>query len=578
MAEKKWQISVYSIHQLSKATKEVYTVLSTDEKDYDFKNKTILTKLLGVDGRKYISQKLVDSARGAFELFLYYRIHPKAKPKWKDFFSNYVVEGEKIHKDLKNRNESFVLFLYHKEKKKLYVVSGGYGFFVIDKHIESDFGIELLSRIVKNKGDKILQSAKEIGLTSGIAGTFKVFREEYNFNENRNFGNVYQEILASMDKEILEELGVPSHESKKCLVKNSFKINQSLTFSEMINLVRSLDKLMESEPKIIVNDIKKIDPKRHNEFIQKLEKEVFNKLWDNKLNEEWLISNIDLRHKNFEKYILADTYNFSRESYESNSLLLYKIMDKFKNNNEKDFIKKFKMSSLRTFDSEEVALTDDTIFNHLIYEFTLDRKSYFLINGTYYEITNKFKEILNESCKNFITENYNSGLEKVWGNITEGQYNLVYKGDDKTIVLDTITPENIEPCDILKYDDEHVYFYHVKKGFNGSMRDLTNQVFLAASRIQEDRRSEFTYLKKVYEKMRISDTYKEQVDSLEEFIEIVNKKPIFILAVKDNSTKNRNLKDIEKFSSNIAKFSLNELVGNMRNLGIDFKITQIPKA
>ena len=154
----------------------------------------------------------------------------------------------------------------------------------------------------------------------------------------------------------------------------------------------------------------------------------------------------------------------------------------------------------------------------------------------------------------------------------------VYKGDDKTIVLDTITPENIEPCDILKYDDEHVYFYHVKKGFNGSMRDLTNQVFLAASRIQEDRRSEFTYLKKVYEKMRISDTYKEQVDSLEEFIEIVNKKPIFILAVKDNSTKNRNLKDIEKFSSNIAKFSLNELVGNMRNLGIDFKITQIPKA
>ena len=78
--------------------------------------------------------------------------------------------------------------------------------------------------------------------------------------------------------------------------------------------------------------------------------------------------------------------------------------------------------------------------------------------------------------------------------------------------------------------------------------------------------------------MRISDTYKEQVDSLEEFIEIVNKKPIFILAVKDNSTKNRNLKDIEEFSSNIAKFSLNELVGNMRNLGIDFKITQIPKA
>jgi uncharacterized protein (TIGR04141 family) len=345
----------------------------------------------------------------------------------------------------------------------------------------------------------------------------------------------------------------------------------------MINLVKSLDKLMESEPKITVNDIKKIDPKRHDEFIQKLEKEVFDTLWDKKLDEEWLLSNIDLRHKNFEKYVLADTYNFSRESYDSNSLLLYKIMDKFKNNSKKDFIKKFKTNFLRTLDSEDVRLTNDTIFNHFIYEFTFDTKSYFLINGKYYEITNDFKEILNESCKNFINENYDSGLEKTWGDTTEGIYNLEYKGDEKTIVLDTITPENIEPCDILKYDDEHVYFYHVKKGFNGSMRDLTNQVFLAASRIQEDKRSEFKYLTSVYEKMQISDTYKGQVNTLEEFIKILNKKPIFILAVKDDAKKDRDLKDIKKFSSNIAKFSLNELVGNMRNLGVDFKITQIKR-
>ena len=577
MAEKKWQISVYSIHQLSKATKEVYQVLSTDEKDYAFKNRIILTKLLGVDGRKYISQKLVDSTRGVFELFLYYRIHPKPKPQWKDFFSNYVMEEEKIHEDLKNKNESFVLFLYHKEKKKLYVVSGGYGFFVIDKHIESDFGIELLSRIVKNKGDKILQSAKEIGLTSGIAGTFKVFREEYNFHENRNFGNVYQEILASMDKDILRELGIPSNEVKKCLVKNSFKLNQSLTFSEMINLVKSLDKLMEKEPKITVNDIKKIDPKRNSEVIKKLEREILDKLWKKKLDKEWLANNIDLRHKNFEKYVLADNYKFSGEVYDSNYLLLNKIIEKFENVNKKDFIKKLKTNSLRTSDSEDINLTDDTIFNHFIYEFIVDTKSYFLINGKYYEITNDFKGILNESCKNFINENYDNGLAKKWGNTTEGVYNLSYKGDNKTIVLDTITPENIEPCDILKYDDEHVYFYHVKKGFNGSMRDLTNQVLLAASRIQEDKRSDFKYLTSVYEKMQISDTYKGQVNTLEEFIKIVKKKPIFILAVKDDSTKNRYLKNIEEFASNIAKFSLNELVGNMRTLGVDFRITQIKR-
>lgn len=577
MTKKKWQISVYSIHQLSKATKEVYQVLSTDEKDYIYKNKVILTKLLAVEGKKYKSQKLVDNTRGVFELFLYYRIHPKPKAPWKDFFSNYVEEGEKIHEDLKNRNESFVFFLYYKEKKKLYVVTGGYGFFVIDKHIESDFGIELLSRMVKNKGDKILQAVKEIGLTSGIAGTSKVFRKEYNFHENRNFGNVYQEILASMDKEILRELGVPSDEAKKCLVKNSFKINQSLTFSEMINLVKSLNKLMDKEPKITVNDIKKIDPKRHSEFIQELEKEVLNTLWNKKLDLEWLRNNIDLKHKNFEKYTLADEYLFARESYDSNDFLLDEIITKFKENSKKDFMNKLKNTTLRTKSRQGIDLTEDTIFNHFIYEFSFEEKSYFLYNGKYYEITNDFINILNESCKNFINEHYDDGLKKAWGDTTEGVYNLEYKGEDKTIVLDTMTPETIEPCDILKYDDEYVYFYHVKKGFNGSMRDLTSQVLLSARRIQEDKRSEFKYLKSVYNVMEKKKKYQGQVDTLDEFINIVKKKPIFILAVKDNSTKNRDLKDIEKFSSNIAKFSLNELVGDMRNLGVDFKITQIPK-
>ncbi len=65
-------------------------------------------------------------------------------------------------------------------------------------------------------------------------------------------------------------------------------------------------------------------------------------------------------------------------------------------------------------------------------------------------------------------------LNKIWskttsprsGNLSyiEGDYNLTYKGDIKTIVLDTLTPDGIEPCDILKYDDnDNVYLFHVKK-------------------------------------------------------------------------------------------------------------------
>ena len=126
-----------------------------------------------------------------------------------------------------------------------------------------------------------------------------------------------------------------------------------------------------------------------------------------------------------------------------------------------------------------------------------------------------------------------------------------------------------------EYDDEYVYLYHVKKGFNGSMRDLTNQVFIAANRILEDLKSDKNYLKSVYAKMQDMDNYKKQVDSEEEFLSIFSGRNLcFVLAVKDSGT-NRRLDDIESFTSNIAKFSLNELIDNMRSLDVSFRITQI---
>lgn len=63
-----------------------------------------------------------------------------------------------------------------------------------------------------------------------------------------------------------------------------------------------------------------------------------------------------------------------------------------------------------------------------------------------------------------------------------------------TLVFDTVTPENIEACDILKWDDEFVYVIHVKKGFDTSMRDLAAQVSITAKRIRNDRKTDYDYL------------------------------------------------------------------------------------
>ena len=81
--------------------------------------------------------------------------------------------------------------------------------------------------------------------------------------------------------------------------------------------------------------------------------------------------------------------------------------------------------------------------------------------------------------------------------------------------------------------------------------------------------------KSVYEKMQNTDNYKDQIENKEEFLAIFqNRELCFVLAVKDTGT-DRSIENIEQFTSNIAKFALNELIKNMRDLGVDFKITQI---
>ena len=61
-----------------------------------------------------------------------------------------------------------------------------------------------------------------------------------------------------------------------------------------------------------------------------------------------------------------------------------------------------------------------------------------------------------------------------------------------------------------------------------------------------------------------------------EFLSIFNgKKLCFVIAIKDSGATGRSIQNIQSFSSNIAKFALNELINNMNNLGVKLKITQI---
>ena len=294
-------------------------------------------------------------------------------------------------------------------------------------------------------------------LTKTLAGKFDAL-----ITSKIDFGSLGSDSLRMLIKRscVANNLGIITDDNKQCIAKNSFKINQSINYSEMLKVVKELDLIMQRSANFDINDITKIDKNKNEKLIKELEKLVIDSLWNNRNNLVALDEALDFIHKDFENFLKASKFKFAKTYHENNETLFKTIISKFTDITKDEFEKKLKSFSVVSLDEEETELTKETIYNHLVYEINHLTKSYFLINGTYYEITSNFKNSLNESCKNFITENYDNGLNKAWDNTdTEGVYNLSYKGENSTIVLDTITPENIESCDILKYDDNFVYLY-----------------------------------------------------------------------------------------------------------------------
>ena len=127
----------------------------------------------------------------------------------------------------------------------------------------------------------------------------------------------------------------------------------------------------------------------------------------------------------------------------------------------------------------------------------------------------------------------------------------------------------------------------MKAGFGNTMRDLCSQIIIAANRIVQDSSTSKNYSQKIYRALKNKiggspyfDEAGKQTNKYSEefFLSLFDKKLVFVLAVLDTATDRiRDIKEIEKFKSTIAKFSLQELTKEMLGIGVELKISQIKK-
>jgi len=499
----------------------------------------------------------------------------------------------------KSYSEHFVLTLFHKEKGILYAVTGGLGYSPIQEFADNDFGIDVFSRLLK-KEDKILKGTREKGFGGSVLGRTEYFRRQSNLHEIDSFGKIYQELKASLRKDILvDKMGLSIDQVKKdsvCIAKSSFRINKAITFPELLKVIEGCESILETEEPVPINDVERITAKQNKPLIDQLDAVLFDRLWERYLaaKNAW---SFDLCDSNFEGYLTASKYIVRKGISKSNLFefeelinidsLFEKILVWSKRpTTQEAFVKLVKSLKISSYDDNNVRQTHRDLLSHLMGDVADNAgKKYFFIDKTWLRIKDTFIENLNQRCKNFIDAHaYNVPERWNYPHEQENDYNRKFIGRESCVVLDRVTPENIEPCDILQWDKETLYLIHVKASFGNMMRDLCSQVLISASRISQAV-SRKDFIEKIYNAMQskigAEDPYFEEVGrqserlTKEEFIALFEKKLVFVLAILDTGEKERRLSNITEFNSNIAKFSLQELTRNMRGLDVELRIAQI---
>ncbi len=569
-----------AIYRIKKDTKKKEIIQFLKSKDYKEQN---------------IKKDIKKNSDYVFSLF--YCSKKENQPKWRKFFGEIVANNQEEIVKTENISEGFIFLIKKKKSRRFfYAFTGGIGYFALKNFIETNFGIEIILRSI-GPTDRALRAIRENNIASNILGQNKYFREVVSFYENENFGKIYRELVATLDKKTLERVGLNKLDflsNSYCIAKSSFKINKSLTFNEILELIESLH-LLRKQPLLTkeINSIKKIKENKD------LTNGLYEKLYDYFLNNaKDRYSDFIIAHKDFEKFLTSTKFKLitlkKEHNIENIDLETIFALEELKEEiNSKDkFIENLKNIEIISLNNDDFIMTKDSFFNHIITEIKKDKKHYFLINGDWFFITDKFIKDLNVYCKYIIENNYIKHKE-LFGNERwekfkkdneikyekEDEFNKKFNGKKNYIVLDKITPENIEPCDILKWDDKNLYLIHVKKGFNQQMRDVCSQIYIAARRIclstKTFNKDKENYIVKIYEFSKGKTTIQITKNN---FCKLFKKKIIFVMAILDTAKKERKIKNVKQFNSNIAKFSLKNLFSEIKSLNVELKITQIEKS
>lgn len=488
------------------------------------------------------------------------------------------------------------LVLFAEAGDQIFAFVGGSGIRVITRYVNHRYGLELYEYLADLQLD-VINFITTRGISGKLSQQSETFRDGQKLVDSLNFTNIPCKInLLLRDDLINTVFDFIAFTSDRVFIEiaSYFCIKVRVNFEEIHNVFKVMAEILSSEVStsltsfILIKDRNLTDSVYRLELYFRIRQDMFDRLIPSSASRPTKFD-IDFVHPSK----LQDFYECDRyEIYARGTQLpfytgtdrtkIYVEGLKFLYSDFNPLTFNYILSGIRVYGFKgNVRNTHAMFTQHITCELNINGRPIFLIDSNYYQVKNDFIQSINTTCQDMLIKNYlrDNILTIRWpNNISEGNYNMSYLGLNGFRVFDKVISQNIELCDLLYEDQDSIYFIHVKKGFDGMLRDLSNQITISATRFSNDKNSG------TYEFLDgIIDSYNAQVINAgnliirADFINSLNNKELFfVMAFKSTLAVNVDIRNnVNNLRSNIAKYSLIQCVRDMNTNMYPLKIFDI---
>jgi uncharacterized protein (TIGR04141 family) len=534
--------------------------------------------------------------------FLYLHSVPDKTSEWASFLPEQLKSNTEMFKQTK-----LSLILFVETEHDIYAVVGGNAYPIIVGVIDHEFGLDIYDRIISIENDEAFstKSRRIIGQQIGVS---EQFRDKYKMINYLQFGKIPKELNIKLDKKTSDEhfdflLQKPG-DRLNISVGKAFRVNKQVSFDVLDQIIRELLVIKGIAPQELLSSYIQV---RDKVVIDDLQKQLVNRIYNYIPVLQGTAKNMDAHFEydfcspnNIEAFYEAETYQLKEKGKEDKHEIFATLHDKdeivkvvvlrgyeLHGNSEASFLFYLRGVRVHCYTGTKNTTSSGFLF-HFNAEFNISREPVFLIDTKWYKLKDAFcKSLASQTSAVLKSTKLQNGILNIpWQKKTnstslldEGEYNEAYDGRIDYFVMDTITPDGIELCDIIYRNGEELMLIHIKHSFTARVRELTNQILISGRRVSEAIATKNrAYFKKVYNSILSKGR---SVNSLSEseFADMFFESRItYVFATasqfEDDASISENL---SRYTSNIAKFSLTTCSSEVRTLYGDFKTCQIAR-